>query len=195
MEIKRAIELGDNIREKLSELYIEGFYNDGLKYFSRDKSKLIKAFTHVFVLEYFYVAIIDNEIAGMIACMGKGPFCMKFNKRIFIKHLGIFKGLLICFVYKDFLGKCAKLDEDTALLEFLAVSIKHQRKGVASTLMKYLLALPEYKHFVGEVADTNPNAFELYKRLGFKEINRKKFIPNSGINYWIQIKYSKQQST
>ena len=192
MEIKRAIELGDNIREKLSELYIEAFYDDGLKVFSKDKEKLIKAFTHVFVLDYFYVALIDNEIAGMIACMGKGPFCMSFNKKIFIKYLGIFKGLLTCFAFKDYLNRCTKLDEDTAMLEFLAVGTKHRKKGVASSLMKYTFSFPEYRHFVGEVADTNPKAFELYKSLGFRETSRKKFIPNSGINYWIQIKYSKE---
>jgi len=52
MEIKRATNLADDIRERLSELYVEAFYNDGLKYFSKDKTKLKKAFTHVFVLEY-----------------------------------------------------------------------------------------------------------------------------------------------
>jgi len=192
MEIKRAIELGGNIQEKLSELYVEAFFNDGLKYFSNDKTKLVKAFTHVFLLDYYYVAIIDNEIAGMIACMGKGSFCMKFNKKLFIKYLGLFKGLLTCFAFKDYHNRCAKLDKDTALLEFLAVSKNHQKMGIGTALMKYVLALPEYNHFVGEVADTNPKAFELYKKLGFKETYRKKFMPNSGINYWIQIKYSKE---
>ena len=83
MEIRRAIELGDNIQVKLSELYVNAFFNDGLKYFSTDKTKLVKVFAHVFLLEYFYIAIIDNEIAGMISCMGKGPFCMKLDKKIF----------------------------------------------------------------------------------------------------------------
>jgi len=191
MEIKRAIELGDGIREKLSELYVEAFFDDGLKYFSNDKTILEKVFAHVFLLEYFYVALVDNEVAGMLACMGKGTFCMKFNKKIFIKKLGLFKGLFTCFAFKNYPKKCAKLDKDTALLEFFAVSKNHQKMGIGSTLMKYLLTLPQYKHFVGEVADTNPRAFELYKKLGFKELYRKKFIPNSGINNWIQIKYSK----
>ena len=192
MEIKRAIDLGENIREKLCELYVEGFFDDGLKYFSKDKSKLIKAFNHVFLLEYFYVAIIDNEIVGMIACMGKGPFCMIFKKKEFIKNLGLFKGLFTFFAFIKYTNRSKKLDNDTALVEFLAVNKKNQNMGIATSLFKYVFALPEYKYFVGEVADTNPRAFELYKRLGFKETSRKKFIPNSGINYWIQIRYSKE---
>ena len=170
MEIKRAAEFGDNIREKLSELYVEAFFNDELKYFSGDKVKLVNAFTHVFLLEYFFVAVIDSEIVGMAACMGNDSFCMKFNKKIIIKHLGLFKGLFTCFSYKGYPKRCARLDKDTAYLEFLAVSNKHQKKGIGSTLMKYLFALPQYKHFEGEVLDTNQHALELYKKLGFKEI-------------------------
>ena len=192
MEIKRAVELGDSIREKLCELYIEAFYNDGLKNFSKDKAKLVKAFTHVFELEYFYVAVIDGEIAGMIACMGRGPFCMKFKKKIFIKHLGIFWGLLAYFIYKSSAKDSLKLGENTALIEYVATNAKYRRKGVASTLMKHLFTFSEYKHYVLKVADTNPDAFELYKKLGYKEKYRKKFMPNSGINYWIHMEYSKE---
>ena len=192
MEIKHAIELDDNIQEKLCELFVEAFYNDGLKFFSKDKTKLKKAFNSVFVPQYFYVVTIDNELAGMMACMSKGSFCMKFNKKILIKHLGIFKGLFVYFSFNSFSKDCSKLDENTALIEFVATNTKFLRKGVASTLMKYIFTLPEYKHFVLKVADTNTNAYELYKKLGYKEIFRKKFIPNSGINYWIHMMYSRE---
>jgi len=142
--------------------------------------------------EYFYVVVIDNEIAGMIACMGRGPFCMDFKKKEFITHLGILKGLFTYFAFKKYTKKCLKLDEDTAMVEFVATSTKYLRMGIASMLMKHIFTFPEYKHFVLEVADTNLNALELYKKLGYKELYRKKFVPNSGINYWIQMKYSKE---
>ncbi len=79
MEIKRAAEFGDNIREKLGELYVNAFYDDVLKYFSKNKTKLIKIFACSFLLECFYVAIMDNEIIGMVACMGKGDVCIKLD--------------------------------------------------------------------------------------------------------------------
>ena len=189
MEIKRAIDLGDNVSEKLSELYVDVFFDDGLKYFSKDRAKLKKAFSYVFLPENIYVAMIDNEIVGMIACIGRGPFCMNFWRRGFFKHMGIIKGLFTYFAFKKYSKISQNLDEDTALVEFVSTSPQHQRKGIASNLMKYLFTLPQYKIFVLEVADTNPKVFELYKKLGYKELYRKKIIPKSGINYWIQMKY------
>jgi ribosomal protein S18 acetylase RimI-like enzyme len=74
----------------------------------------------------------------------------------------------------------------------LGVSPKYQRMGIASMLMKHVFTFPEYKHYVSKVADTNPACLDLCRKIGYKEMYRKKFIPNSGINYWIHIKYSKE---
>jgi hypothetical protein len=65
MEIKLAKDLGGNISEKISALFVEAFGKE-LKMISKDTNKLTKAFSHMFVLDYFYVGIIDNEIAGMM---------------------------------------------------------------------------------------------------------------------------------
>ena len=43
MEIKRAVEFGEDVRERLSEVYVNAFYDDVLKYFSKDKAKLKKS--------------------------------------------------------------------------------------------------------------------------------------------------------
>lgn len=53
MEIIRAAELGNDARMKISELFVDGFYQ-WLKYFSKDKAKLAKAFQYMFNLEVFY---------------------------------------------------------------------------------------------------------------------------------------------
>jgi hypothetical protein len=37
-----------------------------LKIISKDTNKLVEAFSHMFVLDYFYLGIIDGEIAGMM---------------------------------------------------------------------------------------------------------------------------------
>ena len=194
MDVKQAVEFGEIIREKISELYVDGFYDDGLRYFSKNKEKLKKAFAPMFVIEYFYVAVIDNEIAGMIGCMNKEKFCLNINMKIFVKHLGIFGGLMAYFANKNFLNKFKTVtNEKTAIPEFLVTDTKYRKRGVAATLMNYLLALPEYEHYIVEVADTNIASLELCKKLGYKEISRKKFIPGSGINEWVRMKYSKKE--
>ena len=200
MEIKKAIDLdlNGNIREKISEIFVDAYGKD-LQFFSKDKNKLIKAFTHIFVLEYFYVAIIDNEIAGMTVCIDTEHFCINHNKKIFIKHLGIAKGLFTYILFKYYFNKYPKypieLDEKTASVEFVATGTQYRKKGVTTTIINYLFALSEYNNYVLEVADTNTNALELYKKLGFREVYRKalKFGKKyTGINYLVYMKYSKE---
>jgi ribosomal protein S18 acetylase RimI-like enzyme len=198
MEIKRAVDFADNIGEKISELFVDAYGKD-LQFFSNDKNKLIKAFAHMFALEYFYVAIIDNEIAGMTVCIDKEHFCIKHNKKIFIRHLGTVKGLLAYILFKYYFNKYPKypmeLDEKTASIEFVATGEKYRKRGVATAIITHLLALSEYGSYVLEAADTNTNALELYKKLGFKEVYRKelKFGKKySGVNYFVYMKYSKE---
>jgi ribosomal protein S18 acetylase RimI-like enzyme len=190
MEIKRAVECGDDIREKISEVYVNAFYNNVLKHFSKDKAKLIKAFAHGFELEYFYVAIIDNEIAGITACMGKGQFCFKIKTKTLIKHLGIFKGLFAGFEFNQFRMASPKLDKNTALIEYVATSEKHLRKGVASALVKYLLTLPEYEFYVVEVDGTNAKAVSLYYKLGFRAVSMKIYVEAT----YVSMRYAKKQN-
>ena len=193
MEIKRAIDFDETIRKKISEIFVDGFGKD-LKYFSKDTNKLIKAFSHMFVLEYFYVAVINSEIAGMIVCIDKEHFCINHNKNILKKHLGIIKGSIAAIVFKNYFNKYpkypVKTDEKTASIEFVATGSKYRKMGVASAIMEYIFSLPGYNNYILEVADTNINAYKLYEKLGFKEVYKKKmkFSKYVGINYFVYMK-------
>jgi ribosomal protein S18 acetylase RimI-like enzyme len=178
MEIKRATEFGDNIKEKLGELYVNAFYDDVLKHFSKNKTKLIKVFACGFLLDYFYVAIIDNEIIGMVACMRKDEICIKLDLKTIVKYMGLFRGIIINFYLKQFLKGFPKLDEKTALIEYLAIDTKHLRKGIASTLVKSLFTLTEYENYLLEVIGTNKKAINLYNKLGFKVVYIKTYFPS-----------------
>jgi len=187
MEIKRAIEFEDDIRERLGEIYVNAFYDDVLKYFSKDKTKLRKVFAYGFLLEYFHVAIVDNEIVGMVACMDEKKICFKFSLKTLVKYLGIFNGLITRFGINQFIKGFPKLDEQTALIEYLAIDTKHLRTGVASTLVKSLFTLPEYKNYLLEVIGSNTKAINLYKKLGFKAIYLKTYFPRM----YIGMRYTK----
>jgi len=193
MQIKKATEFDDSIREKITELYVDGFF-DLLKGLSNDKAKIREAYSLMLPIEYFYVAVIDNEIAGMTACLGRGNISLNIDKKIFIKYFGIVRGLAAYYANKHFIKNMPihEIDNETAIIEFVVTDSKYRGKGVASALIKHIFALPEYKHFLIEVADTNPGAFELYKKLGFKETHRKKSIPGAGINYWIHMEYKQK---
>ncbi|MCL2193028.1 MAG: GNAT family N-acetyltransferase [Treponema sp.] len=197
MEIRRAIDLGDGTREKISEIFIDGFYGD-LKMFCKDRELLTKACVHMFALRYFYTAIIDGEIAGVIACLDKDSYCVRPDRKMLLKHMGFFKGMFANYGFKYFSHDPkypaeVKMGEKTASVEFVVTNTKHKKKGVATAILNHLHALPEYNDYVLEVKDTNTSAVELYKKMGYQEVYRKKFrwAKYADFEYFVYMKYSK----
>jgi len=203
MEIKKATEFDDSVRERISELFVDAFSKDlaPLVKNDEDRKKLIAASAHMFVLEHVYLAVIDGEIAGMIGYIPKNGVFIKPRKRTFMKHFGIAKGFIVGFVFghylKPTLKKCPSLKatEKTAGVEMVGTNPKFRGRGVATTLLNYVHALPEYDTYFLEVIDTNTNAIELYKRLGYEEAHRRKARKgehkNGGMNYFLYLKFSK----
>ena len=77
----------------MAEIFAEGFAQ-WLVFFSKDKNIIAKAFAHMFILDQFYVAIADGEIAGVTACTDGKTLSVRLNKKELRKNLG-FKKLLI----------------------------------------------------------------------------------------------------
>jgi hypothetical protein len=88
IEIKHASELGENSKKKISEIIVDGF-GKHLTFFSKDDKKLAEALEHMFVLDVFYVAMIDGEIAGITVCTNGKTSSINHNKRELIRHLGL----------------------------------------------------------------------------------------------------------
>ena len=66
MEIIRADRLGHDTRADISRIFSISF-GHWLTFFSKDTEVLTRAFTHMFLPECFYVAVIDGKIAGITA--------------------------------------------------------------------------------------------------------------------------------
>ncbi|MDR1466349.1 MAG: GNAT family N-acetyltransferase [Treponema sp.] len=190
MEIKIAKDFNGNTNEKISELFVEAFGKD-LKIISKDTNKLIQAFSHIFVLDYFYIGIINNEIAGMMVCTDKDHYCINQNKKILIKNLGLIKGLMANMIFKRYFNKSPKypveINQKTGSIEFVATRKKYQNMGIAAKIMEHIFSLKLYEKYILEVADTNEKAYNLYTKLGYKEIHRikQKFSKYIGINYLV----------
>jgi len=188
MEIKPAKDVNDNIQEKISKLYVEAFgsYMDAI---SKSPEKLVKAFTHMFVVDDFYVCIIDNEVVGMMACTNKETYGIKHDKKLLIKELGLIKGLVANMILKKLFTKFPKypieMDGKTGSIEHVVTNSNYRKKGIATSIMEYIFALNMYEKYVLEVFDTNENAIKLYKKLGFKEVSTQKIHP---FNYVYMLK-------
>lgn len=195
MKIIKAIEYKDNPGYKISRIFVDGFYQ-WLHYFSKDKEKLTLAFSNMFNLDQFYIAIIDNEIAGITACTDGKKKSIKLIKKDIRKHIGFIRGVIAYYVLKKYLENKPypfPITEEMGSVEFVATAENYRSRGVASSIMKYIFDNTPYERYVLEVADTNTNAVNLYTGLGYTEIMRikEKNPKQSGINYYLYLEYKK----
>ena len=190
MEIKSAKDVNGNIQEKISKLYVEAFGKD-MDAISKKPEKLVKALSHMFIVDDFYVCIIDNEVVGMAACANREAYSIKHDKKVLIKELGLIKGLVANMILKKaftFPKYSMEIDSKTGSIENVATNSNYRKKGIATSLMEYIFALNMYEKYILEVLDTNENAIKLYKKLGFKEVVTQKIHPYSTDNYVYMLK-------
>ena len=186
-----------DVRKQMGEIFAEGF-TQWLTFFSKDQNIIAKAFAHMFVLEHFYVAVIDGEIAGVCACTDGQSLSVKLNKKELRKHLGFYKGSLASiFLKKEFEAPYENFPENTGSIEFVGTARKFRGQGAASALIQYIIETTPYDNYlIEEVADNNIPAMKLYGKLGFKEYKRKvmpvSVAKKNGINNIISLKYVKK---
>lgn len=198
-KITRADYIDFDVRVQISKIFAEGF-SQWLIFFSKDPNKIAKAFAHMFVLDQFYVAIVDDKVAGMVACKNGRTTSVKLNKKELRKHLGYFKGsLAYLFLKKEFERYVNDPSLEAGSIEFVGTSAEFRGFGVATQIIKYIIENTQYNNYlIEEVADTNIPAMNLYKKLGFKEYKRiaipQRRAKKIGINNFLSLKYSKLNS-
>jgi ribosomal protein S18 acetylase RimI-like enzyme len=195
--ILKADKIDLDVRMQMSGIFAEGF-SQWLGYFSKDKNKIAKAFAHMFVLDQFYVAIVNDKVAGMTACTDGKTLSVRLNKKELRKHLGFFKGSMAgIFLKKEFEAPYKKFPPNTGSIEFVGTAQEFRGQGVASQIIQYIIENTPYDDYViEEVADTNTPAMILYKKLGFEEYKSKpipeKIAKKNGINNLLSLKYMKK---
>ena len=189
----RADKIDIDVRNQMSQIFADGF-TQWLGYFSKDKNVIAKAFSHMFVLDQFYVATVENKIAGMVACTDCKTLSVRLNKRELRKHLGVVKGSVAGIVLKkEFESPFKSPQADTGSIEYVGTASEFRGIGVASQIIKYIFENTPYSEYIiEEVADTNIPAMNLYNKIGFEEYKRTPVPPKNvkkiGINYLISLK-------
>ena len=196
MKIIRAVEFGHDAKLKISKIFVDGLYQ-WLRFFSKDKNKLQKAFTHMFNLDVFYVAVIDGGIAGMAACTDGKAASVHLQRKELKKHLGFLMGTITYYILKNQFEQKPypfEIERGVGAVEFVATSNEFRGQGVATAMMKHIIDSSPYDEYVLEVADTNTIAVRLYEKLGYKEFLRikHKHSKRSGVDYLVYMKYSKK---
>ncbi|OZU87513.1 GNAT family N-acetyltransferase [Virgibacillus indicus] len=194
--IVKADKVTMDVRTQMSEIFAEGF-SQWLDYFSKDKNKIAKAFAHMFALDQFYLAVVNDKVAGMAACTNGKTLSIKLNKKELRNHLGLIRGGIAGIVLKkEWEAPFENFPPNTGSIEFVGTAAQFRGQGVASEIIRHILKNATYNDYViEEVADTNIPAMKLYKKLGFEEYKRKTFpekrAQKSGINNLLSLKYVK----
>lgn len=193
-KVVKADETDLDARTQMGKIFADGF-TQWLGYFSEDKNVIANAFSHMFVLDQFYVAIADDEVAGVTACTNGKEHSVKLNAKELRKHLGFFKGSMAgIFLKKEFEAPYVNFPPDTGSIEFAGTASKFRGQGAASQLIQHIIENTPYEEYViDEVADTNIPAMRLYEKMGFEEYRRKpmpqKVAEKNGINNIVSLKY------
>jgi len=191
MEIMQASQADFDPKPQMSRIFVEGFY-PWIKHISDDKEKLINVFTHMFILDQFYLAIQGDKIAAM-AAVTSGTSPVNLSRKTFAQVLGLVRGNIFYIVLRRHMMHNSlpfSTSTKTGVIEFVATSVEFQKQGIGYRLLSHILNTLPHSSFMLEVADTNPVAIRLYERLGFREFKRVAASKRSGANAFIYMRYS-----
>lgn len=195
MKIIKVSTASHDLRPAISKIFVEGFY-EWLKFFSKDKEKLARTFTHIFNPEVFYAAVENDIVLGFAACSDGTNPSVQLKQQEFRKHLGFIKGTIAYRVLRrEFEEKPYPFEilPDMGAVEFVATDSQHRGRGVATQIIRYIHETTPYTTYVLEVADTNTKALKLYEKLGyhvFKSV-AERHAKRSGFNFYLYMEYTK----
>ncbi|HHW89803.1 MAG TPA: hypothetical protein GX745_02725 [Clostridiales bacterium] len=197
--IKSAAEL-DDIRERLAEIFV---VNNEDKFSSLHKPKaketkiqqtqeaLISAFSHMFELDCFYVALFDDQPIGMLGISSNQKRAMNLQLQELKKFLkGKSKACYEKFKHISF--PIAHYPDDTAFLESIEILDRFKGQDAEEELINNAVSLTPFKVYIAEVFDFQEKLIQIYKKCGFLEIERHLIKDNQKSYYSILLRKIKR---
>ena len=170
LEVRKATEKD---RGEIAACIAEGFEKD-FSILCRDTARVVQAISGGLQLERFYVAETEGTVAGVSAvsdCRGRAAIV---DGKACRKQFGFAKGVLAELVLRGEFERPLAYPLTTGYLEFVATRKRMQRQGVATALLRKIVATGGYQEYVLDVVDTNPGAYLCYEKFGFETFRREK---------------------
>ncbi len=155
---------------QLARVFIDGF-GDYLKYFSKDRDRLVAAFVHMFRTECFFIAVDDGRVVAMAGITNGDDPAVRLNPKPLRRKLGLIRGSIAAMMLnKEWsAGYPIPVGDDWGSIQFVATASDRLRRGGARAVLEHIIRHSEHDTFVLEVGDRNVPAVALYKSLGFTE--------------------------
>lgn len=169
LTVKSLAELETTHRRQAVGIFVDSYYQK-LSFLSTETEKLIDVLEHSFVPEQYYAGLMDETVVGIIACSTGTSRSHRFDRKQFVKYLGLLRGLLGYRRLWETLQKPLDLASHQCYIESVATDTAFRGKGIATMIQEYLLRELPYKEYLLEVEQSNKAAVKLYQRLGFTVI-------------------------
>ena len=183
----------ENDRSEIALCIAEGFKKD-FDVLCKNTHTVAAAISTGIQISKFYVAESENEVVGVVAvsdCNGRAAVT---DIASYKKNFGFIKGNIANLVLKEEFESPLDYPPTTGYIEFVAVRNAHQRKGIATSILRESMMQRSYEDYVLDVTDVNTAAIRCYSALGFKEFKRvkEKHSKQKGFSAKIYMRYQKK---
>ena len=107
---------------------------------TRDMEKIAGALENAVEVNRFFVAEQRGDVVGAIACTDCTGRAMRLDNANFRRHLGLVRGELGARILKPQFMSGLEYPATTGYIEFVAVSEKARRRGIATKLVEGVIA-------------------------------------------------------
>ncbi len=183
----------ENDRNDIALCIAEGFKKD-FDVLCKNTHTVAAAISTGIQISKFYVAESENETVGVVAisdCSGRAAVT---DIASYKKNFGFIKGIIANLVLKEEFESALDCPPTTGYIEFVAVRNAHQRKGIATFMLKESIRQSSYENYVLDVTDVNTAAIRCYSAIGFQEFKRvkEKHSKQKGFSAKIYMQYQKK---
>ena len=183
----------ENDRYDIALCITEGFKKD-FYVLCKNTHTVANAISTGIQISKFYVAESENEVVGVMAISDCNGRAAATDIASYKENFGFIKGNIANLVLKQEFESPLDYPPTTGYIEFVAVRNTHQRKGIATSMLKESMTLSSYEDYVLDVTDVNTAAIRCYSALGFKEFKRvkEKHSKQKGFSAKIYMRYQKK---
>lgn len=183
----------ENDRNDIALCIAEGFKKD-FDVLCKNTHTVAAAISTGLQISKFYVAESENEVVGVVAISDCNSRAATTDIASYKQNFGFIKGNIANLVLKEEFESPLDYPPTTGYIEFVAVRNTHQRKGIATSMLKESMIQSSYKDYVLDVTDSNTAAIRCYSALGFKEFKRvkEKHSKQKGFSAKIYMRYQKK---
>ena len=140
---------------------------------SKDLDRIARTIENAVEPDRFYVALIGEDIVGVIAyadCYGRA---FTLSKKDFKKQLGFIRGSLGYAILYPQLTRPHQYLPTTGVIDVVGVLSHARGKGIAKKMLKTVVENnPQYNEFIIDTASDNHEALKCYQKFGFSEFKR-----------------------